>query len=255
LLRGSPAIDQGNSFGEPTDQRGEERPSDFGAITNATGGDGSDIGAFEVQSPLTVAAGGSCPSFTRAQGTINLSVTDANASLSATSSNQALVPDASITSGGSGENRTMAVRAVEDKSGTAKITLTVSNDPLGHATQIITITVGTNKANAISGTSATDMIFGRGSEDTLKGLEGNDLLCRSKGGDILNGGEGKDTVLGGPDRDRLYGGTGDDRLNGGINDDRLTGGVGADSFSGGPGKDVATDFDASEGDTKDSTIP
>jgi len=50
LQTGSPAIDQGKaSAGETVDQRGEARPSDFGAITNASGGDGSDIGAFEVQ--------------------------------------------------------------------------------------------------------------------------------------------------------------------------------------------------------------
>ena len=49
LLEGSPAIDQGNSFGESTDQRGLPRPSDFVGIPNASGGDGSDIGAFELQ--------------------------------------------------------------------------------------------------------------------------------------------------------------------------------------------------------------
>jgi autotransporter-associated beta strand protein len=51
LLPGSPAIDRGNSFGLTTDQRGEPRPFDFASITNAAGGDGSDIGAFEVDRP------------------------------------------------------------------------------------------------------------------------------------------------------------------------------------------------------------
>jgi hypothetical protein len=46
---GSPAIDAGSSFGETTDQRGDPRPIDFPGITNAAGGDGADIGAFEVQ--------------------------------------------------------------------------------------------------------------------------------------------------------------------------------------------------------------
>ena len=49
LGAGSIAIDQGNSFGLTTDQRGELRPCDQAAIANATGGDGADIGAFEVQ--------------------------------------------------------------------------------------------------------------------------------------------------------------------------------------------------------------
>ena len=46
---GSPVIDAGSAFGLTTDQRGEARPADFLAITNA--GDGSDIGAVESQLP------------------------------------------------------------------------------------------------------------------------------------------------------------------------------------------------------------
>ncbi len=44
----SPAIDKGKSFGTATDQRGEVRPFDSLAISNAVGGDGSDIGAYEI---------------------------------------------------------------------------------------------------------------------------------------------------------------------------------------------------------------
>jgi hypothetical protein len=43
----SPVIDQGNAFGLNSDQRGVLRPIDFPAIPNA--GDGSDIGAVELQ--------------------------------------------------------------------------------------------------------------------------------------------------------------------------------------------------------------
>jgi hypothetical protein len=48
-MPGSPAIDTGNSFGLSTDQRGDARPVDFFAIPDAIGGDGSDIGAVELQ--------------------------------------------------------------------------------------------------------------------------------------------------------------------------------------------------------------
>lgn len=51
LLAGSIAIDRGNSFGSSVDQRGLLRPSDFPGISNTEGGDGSDIGAFELQVP------------------------------------------------------------------------------------------------------------------------------------------------------------------------------------------------------------
>lgn len=47
-LAGSRAIDKGKKFGLTTDQRGFNRPVDNAAIAPATGGDNSDIGAFEV---------------------------------------------------------------------------------------------------------------------------------------------------------------------------------------------------------------
>ncbi|MGD1020523.1 MAG: choice-of-anchor Q domain-containing protein [Verrucomicrobiia bacterium] len=52
LLCGSPAIDQGKNFsGAATDQRGNEfvRTFDDCAVPNTPGGDGTDIGAYEVQ--------------------------------------------------------------------------------------------------------------------------------------------------------------------------------------------------------------
>jgi hypothetical protein len=51
-LSGSPAIDKGNSFGLTTDQRGEVRPFDNPGIANAS--DGSDIGAYEENSSVSV---------------------------------------------------------------------------------------------------------------------------------------------------------------------------------------------------------
>lgn len=73
LLEGSIAIDRGNSFGLTVDQRGLPRPSDFPAISDKGGGDGSDIGAFELQAPppgpepvrVTAAPGDTTPPNTR----------------------------------------------------------------------------------------------------------------------------------------------------------------------------------------------
>ena len=49
LLPGSPAIDKGKTSSDlTTDQRGVTRPTDDPAIANANGGDGSDIGAYEI---------------------------------------------------------------------------------------------------------------------------------------------------------------------------------------------------------------
>ena len=49
LLSGSSAIDKGYPGGNSTDQRGFIRPVDSPTIPNASGGDGTDIGAYEVQ--------------------------------------------------------------------------------------------------------------------------------------------------------------------------------------------------------------
>ena len=44
-------------------------------------------------------------------------------------------------------------------------------------------------------------------------------------------------------------------LDGGRGSDRLAGGMGSDRFAGGQGKDVAVDFNRSEGDSQNGTVP
>lgn len=58
LRSDSPIIDRGNSFGSGIDQRSLERPVDFASTSNTEGGDGSDIGAFELQLPPAAPGGG-----------------------------------------------------------------------------------------------------------------------------------------------------------------------------------------------------
>ena len=70
LVTGSPAIDKGSAATAPlpesflaaitTDQRGVARPYDNPNIPNAAGGDGSDIGAYEIAAPTaaSVSVGG-----------------------------------------------------------------------------------------------------------------------------------------------------------------------------------------------------
>jgi hypothetical protein len=53
LGAGSIAIDAGESSGASVDQRGELRPCDLAAVVNAAGGDGADVGAFELQGTCT----------------------------------------------------------------------------------------------------------------------------------------------------------------------------------------------------------
>jgi CSLREA domain-containing protein len=225
LLEGSPAIDQGYSFGTSADQRGQTRPSDFLGIPNASGGDASDIGAFEAQAPtLAVAPGGSCATNDRS-GTINLTVNDQDGpaeslTLSASSSKPALVSNSNVTFGGTGADRTLTATAASGKSGTAVLTVTVTDgQQIKGAPLTVKVRVGGNGNDTLAGDTNPDILFGQNANDTLRGAAGKDLLCGGRG------------------------------------DDRLRGGTEADFFGGGAGTDVALDFNGAEGDTKDSTIP
>jgi hypothetical protein len=64
----SPALDKGQSSGETVDQRGLQRPWLFD-VTEPTGGDGTDIGAVEVQGPVPT---GTTPASPGASGTPNV---------------------------------------------------------------------------------------------------------------------------------------------------------------------------------------
>lgn len=57
LQTNSTAIDKGDSFGLTEDQRGFLRPYDKPGIPNSTSGDGSDIGAYELQFAVFVTGG------------------------------------------------------------------------------------------------------------------------------------------------------------------------------------------------------
>ena len=190
---------------------------------------------------VTVAAGGTCGRDDHS-GTINLTVADvdseaAGLTLSASSSsNLALVPTGNIVFAGNGTARTMTVSAVDGRSGSAILTVTVS-DGQASGTVLVTVTVGGSGKDTLTGGSDADLLLAQSNNDTLTGGDGNDLLCGDSGSDTLSGGRG------------------DDSLGGGSGSDRLTGGSGADRFNGGSGTDTTTDFNATEGDTSDGTIP
>jgi VCBS repeat-containing protein len=190
---------------------------------------------------VTVAAGGSCGSNDRS-GTLNLTVTDvetpaAALTLSRSSSNQTLLPDGNVTFAGTGADRTITATTASGRTGTAVVTVTVSDEQQATGSVPITVKAGGNSNDTLTGTTGADLLLGQNGNDTLGGLAGNDLLCGGSGNDTLAGGDGADT------------------MSGGQGNDRLTGGLGGDRFSGGPGTDTATDLVPGQGDTQDGTIP
>lgn len=88
LLSGSPAIDKGNSFGLATDQRGLFRPVEFSSIPNTS--DGSDVGAFELQTPTAASVSVSGRILTargRSVGRARVNLTDSQGQTRTTISN------------------------------------------------------------------------------------------------------------------------------------------------------------------------
>jgi len=171
---------------------------------------------------VAVAAGGSCGSNDRS-GTLNLTVDDvdnpaSSLTLTAASSHPALVPAGNVAFAGAGAGRTITTTGVAGRTGTAVLTVTVS-DGQASGTVAVTVRVGGNANDSLTGGAGSDLLLGQNGDDTLSGQAGNDLLCGGRG------------------------------------NDRLTGGPGADRFSGGPGNDLATDLTPGEGDSQDGTIP
>jgi predicted extracellular nuclease len=232
-----------------------------GAATDAAGNDSAastntdNTVTFSI-APTAAVTNGECSGSSAASGSVNVTISDPDSTTLdlalVSNSNVALVPNANVVIGGAGANRTITVSAVAKRSGTATLTFALS-DETSTVPFVVTVRVGTDGNDTLSGTSGVDVMFGLGGRDTINGLDGNDLLCGGTGDDTLNGGDGADVLDGEKGDDILSGGSGGDRLRGGAGGDSLTGGAGADSFSGGSGSDVNTDFAATEGDTSDGT--
>jgi Ca2+-binding RTX toxin-like protein len=224
--------------------------------------------------PTAAVTDGAC--LTTRGGSITLSVNDANGdSLSlvlSANSNPTLVPNSSILIGGSGSSRTISVTGAAGRSGVATLTFSLG-DGTASVPVAVTVRVGTNQNESFNGTPGIDIILGLGGVNVIDGKAGADLLCGGSSSDALEGGDGDDILDGGSGidalageagadvlrgnlgHDLLLGGVGNDVLQGDQGNDVLTGGAGADAFSGGAGLDVALDFNATAGDTRDGTIP
>lgn len=164
LLKDSPAIDKGKSFGATTDQRGLPRPFDLGVITNATRGDGSDIGAYEQL---------------RCSGEV---VHGAGAVVGT------LGPDDDLT-GGPGNDTILGLGGsdkISGRGGDDTICAGKGNDRVD----------GGDGGDVVEGSEGKDFLHGGEGEgkDFLYGLKGEDTLKTKDGApdDLTDGGERKD---------------------------------------------------------------
>jgi hypothetical protein len=133
--------------------------------------------------------------------------------LTATSSNTALVPNANLSLAGTGATRTLGIKAVAGKTGTATITVKVTDAAGASGSFTIVVKAGTANGETLTGTENADLLLGLGGADTLQGNGGFDLLA------------------------------------GGAANDTMTGGTGTDNFRGNAGTNTVTDLNATAGET------
>ncbi|MGH2954331.1 MAG: choice-of-anchor Q domain-containing protein [Solirubrobacterales bacterium] len=201
----SPAIDHGTANGLATDQRGVPRTFDGVAFANAPGGDGTDIGAVEVQP-----GEGGLPGNAQCQG--------------------ATVPEFKGTDG----NDTLTGTAGPDF-----LRGLAGNDTANAAGGKDCVNGDAGKDN-LKGGAGKDQLNGGAGKDKLSGQGGKDKLKGQGGKDKLKGGGGKDKLNGGAGKDKLSGGGGKDTLKGGGGKDKIKTGGGRDKVNCGGGKDKVT---------------
>jgi CSLREA domain-containing protein len=159
----SQAVDKGRSFGATADQRGLPRPTDLGLVTNAPGGDGSDIGAYE----QVRCSGG---------------VVNAAGTVIGTNAGEVL-------SGGEGDDFIFGL------GGNDRITGGGGNDEVCSGKGNDTLIGGPGDDTLLAG-EGRDNLRGDGGDDILEGLLGDDMLNtvdRVRRNDTADGGLGQDT--------------------------------------------------------------
>ena len=239
----SPVLDAGTQNGLATDQRGRPRTSDLQLVANASGSDGTDIGAVEVQaadvenscqgavvrrlagsdSPDTITGTEGAESIFGLGGDDILTALGANDCVSGGEGNDTADGGAGndLVDGGEGDD------SLAGGDGNDQLTAEGGNDTAN----------GDAGADLISGGDGNDKADGGAGKDQLLGEAGKDNLNGRAGKDTAKGQAGKDRLAGSGGKDKLKGNGGKDRLNGGGGKDKVSGGAGKDKLKGGPGKD------------------
>jgi Ca2+-binding RTX toxin-like protein len=194
----SPAVDKGIAGGLTQDQRTLVRTVDFPAAANATGGDGTDIGATEIQ---------------------------------------LLEPGPGPLVGQEKEGRLcLGQRAtIVGTKGKDKLRGTSGPDVISGKRGNDTI-IGLAGNDLLCGDKGADRIKGGGGNDSARGGNGSDTISGSDGGDTLRGGSGPDNLFGDAGNDALFGGAKEGKRAGGGGSkapgNLCNGGEGTDSATG-----------------------
>jgi len=186
----------------------------------------------------------------------------ATLAVSATSSDQGVLPDGNLVLGGAGAARTILFDPITGVAGAVTVTITLTDAAGAIATDTILLTVqvpleaipapevdGMSPSETMPGgdgaggpfvcTPGPDLFLGSEGPDEIHGCEGDDTILGNGGDDRLNGNEDDDLVIGNRGRDLVLGGQGDDTVHGGQDDDIVNGNRGDDTVNGNAGSDEA----------------
>lgn len=183
LLTGSPAIDAGDASvisGISTDQRGLPRLADSASDPDDT--PTPDIGAFEAHPTIADISDVTIP--INSVKTVNFDIGDHSLidSITATSSNQTLVPNGNIQVTGTGSNRTLTVTPASGQIGSTTITVTAADTNNG----ITTTASDTFVLNVVTNADLT--IAKSHTGDFLQGLNGTYTITVTNAGADSTGG-------------------------------------------------------------------
>jgi Ca2+-binding RTX toxin-like protein len=121
----------------------------------------------------------------------------------------------------------------------------------------ISVILGLENNDFISGTAANEYIGGNDGDDKIFGGLGNDSLYGNIGDDELTGQGGDDSIRGGKGNDYIWGESGNDSIFGDIGSDVISGGVGNDVIRGGRDSDTLLGQDGADelwGDKGDDNL-
>ena len=148
LLAGSPALDAGDNSvtGAPLNLSTDQRGAGFSRIVDGPDADTTatvDIGALEAQVSLEDITDKTTNEDTHLQFSFNVGGSASITSVTATSSNTALVPNnaANLVVTGSGSTRTLTINPASDQFGTSTITVTVNGINSQSMTDTFALTV------------------------------------------------------------------------------------------------------------------
>jgi hypothetical protein len=260
LLPGSPAIDGGQgSTGEAVDQRGITRPSDLASTNNAPGGDGTDIGAFELSDPNAILDSGPTGTIDDPTPNFGFHASDGASALQCRIDGGAFSPCASpkTTTHLADGSHTFQVRGkdalgnLDPTPASRSFTVKTASVRRSGSTLVVTAAPAAKDNLKISRPSPTVLrvtdlpaaVFPGSGVHTGTGCSrSGDYTANCNAGPItaikLTSGAGIDRVRNTTAvPSSLNGGAADDALIGGAANDTLTGGVGVDTFQGGKGDD------------------